>query len=421
MKIYHRLRPRLIALFFITTLIPTLLTGIYAIHISGNTLRDLALTKQVEQAKNLANRIESFLKEAKNDLLFLSQCTPLRDYVNLRMAIALDLESEQHLPMLPGGSLETAKQAVERILEQKQQILEQEFLAFSRNRGIYYQVRYLDETGKEVVRINSSSFRSWAVPRQELQNKADRYYFKETMRLSGKRVFVSPLDLNRERGQIEYPHKPVIRYAVSVYDDKNQKAGIVITNVDANQFLKEITDVRLVNEEGYFLSHPNPDPDQEKRWGGPNDLNTGYNLEQEYPKLATKIINRDGILSNPTITLSHRRVVIPGTSERWTLIVQQDTKEVFRSLTQFSLGFAIILLVSTSIILFMAWLVSGKITYPIEQLTHLADLISKGELVDNPVRVNDKGEIGQLAQAFERMRVSMIKSFERLRKQTRML
>ena len=66
----------------------------------------------------------------------------------------------------------------------------------------------------------------------------------------------------------------------------------------------------------------------------------------------------------------------------------------------------------------MAWVLSARITRPIEHLTHIAHAISQGELINNRVDIQDKGEIGQLAQAFERMRVSMIKSFERLRKQS---
>ena len=48
------------------------------------------------------------------------------------------------------------------------------------------------------------------------------------------RVFVSPLDLNIERGEIEVPYKPVIRYATPVFDKENKAKGIVITNVFVN-------------------------------------------------------------------------------------------------------------------------------------------------------------------------------------------
>jgi HAMP domain-containing protein len=392
MKIHHRLRTKLIAVFFIVTLIPALVTGIYAIQVSSKTLRTLALTTQTEQAKTLANQVTSFLTTVKGDLIFLSQSPVMKDYLNQR----------------------ANSESPEAILEPKRQALEQEFLTFSRNRRIYYQIRYLDETGQEIARVDSNGLRSRIIQRDKLQDKSGRYYFKKTIRLLGSEVFVSPLDLNRERGQIEKPFKPVIRYAVNVFDNKNRKAGIVIINVDASQFIEPLGDTRLVNQNGYFINHPDP----EKRWGGPVDLDTGYNLEREYHQWNQIIQGQDGILSNSTLTLSYKRVNVPGTSRHWTVIIQRETDDILKTVTAFRTMFTVILILAVLIALIVGWLLSVRITRPIEQLTRIADAISKGELISNSVEVQDKGEIGQLAHAFERMRVSMIKAFERLRQQS---
>jgi len=382
-------------MFSIVTLVPALVTGIYAMLVSSETLRTQAVTTQSTEAKMLANNITSFLSVVKGDLLFLSQSPLMNDYLNLR---------KETLPN------------VQLMLEEKRQSLEKEFLAFSRNRRIYYQIRYLDKTGQEIARVDSNGLKSWIVEREKLQNKSDRYYFKKTMRLFSNRIFVSPLDLNRERGEIEVPHKPVIRYAVSVYDDNDAKAGIVIINIDANQFLRPLDDVRLINQDGYFANHPDP----KKCWGGPSDLDSGYSLDQEYPQLATKIRGKDGIISTPALTLSHLQISVSGSADDWILIVQRDTDEILRSIVAFRITFIVILIMAVLIAFVFALLFSAKITSPIEHLTRLADAISKGELINHHVSVKDKGEIGQLAQAFERMRVSMIKSFERLRKQSKL-
>jgi len=109
MKIHHRLRTKLIILFSIVTFIPALVTGIYAIQISSQTLRTQALTTQTIQAKTLANNITSFLTSVKGDLMFLSQSPVMKDYLNSNLSEA----------------------------ELKRQALEQQFLAFSRNRRKY--------------------------------------------------------------------------------------------------------------------------------------------------------------------------------------------------------------------------------------------------------------------------------------------
>jgi methyl-accepting chemotaxis protein len=383
------------------TFIPALVTGFYAIQVSSKTLRAQALSTQTEHAKTLADNVTSFLTTVRDDLMFLGQSPVMKDYLNQRA----ELNSES--PEAPKeGAFPT-------VLEPKRHVLEQEFLAFSRNRRIYYQIRYLDATGQEIARVDLDGLKSQIIERDRLQNKSQRYYFKDTVRLLGSELLVSPLDLNRERGQIERPLKPVIRYAVNVYDNKNNKAGIVIINVDASQFLKLLGDTRLVNEKGFFMNHPAP----EKRWGGPVDLDTGYNLKNEYPQWA-KILDHDGTLTTSTVTLSHKRVSVPGTSRYWTVIIQRDTNDILRSVTTFRIMFSIILILAVLTALIVGWLLSAKITSPIEQLTQLANAISKGELVSNIVEIQDKGEIGQLAQAFERMRVSMIKAFERLRQQS---
>jgi HAMP domain-containing protein len=394
MKIYHRLRTKLSIAFIIVTLIPTLIIGIYAIQVASQTL----------QAQTLSI--------VKSDLLFLSQSAPLREYLNLHTVLMSDSQIES----VPTNSTEATQQAVHNILEQKQTALEQEFLSFSRYRRIYYQIGYLDEIGQEIARVDADEFKSWIVDKKLLKNNADRYDFKETIRLSSKQIFISKLDLNREQGQIEVPHKPVIRYAVNVYYPNNQRAGIVTINADVNQFLQALGDAFLIDQEGFFLHHPNP----KKEWGGPNDLKTGVTFEKDYPQIASQVLNKNGTLSTNTAAISYQRIIIPGSSQQWTLLVLHHTREIFQGIMEFRLAFNIILAIAILIAIWFAIILSAKITRPIEQLTRIADAISKGELIENRVEIHDKSEIGQLAQAFERMRVSMIKSFEKLRKQSRM-
>lgn len=404
MKFHHRLRTKLIVIFSIVTLIPALIIGIYAIQVSSKSLRTQVITPQTIYAKTLGNNVTSFLKRVKGDLMFLSQSPVLKDYLNQRAILKLEnAESQSEKSIFPTA------------LEPQRQYLEQEFLAFSRYSGIYYQIRYLNETGQEIVRVDSNGLISNIIKRDNLQDKFHRYYFKETIRLLSNELFVSPLDLNREQKQIERPFKPVIRYAVNVYDNKNHKAGIVMINVDAKQFIKPLDNIRLINQNGYFMSHPDP----KKLWGGPVDLNTGYSLEKEYPLWAKQILGKNGTLSTQTLTISHRKVSIPGFSHNWTVIVQRDTDDIMKSVTKFRAMFTVILTVSVLIALLLAWIFSSKITRPLDNLTRLVEAISKGEQVSNPVVIKDKGEIGQLAIAFERMRVSMIESFEKLRKQSR--
>lgn len=413
MRIFHRLRTKLMLMMTFVTLVPVVTTSIYTIYVYSNTLRTQSFQKPLQEAKSLKNTIESFLATTKSDVLFLSQSAPLINYLSLRSAVQSSKSQKQDADALPAGSDDAALQAAQNALEQKQEVLEQELLAFIRNRGIYYQITYVDETGQEIIRVVSDGLRNKSIEPDKLQNQSDSDYFKETMRLAGKQVYVSPLELHRtDADKIEMPHRPVMRYAVNVYYENDHKAGIVVCTIDANQFLKLLGETRLVDEDGYFLNHP----DSQHRWGGPADLNTKSNLETDYsPETAKQLIGQVATLNLDTLTLFSDVIYVPGTSQHWTLIIQRDTAEVLNNELVFRMMFGSLLGTTLLIILLLAWWFSLRISRPFEQLSQIADAVSKGEQLDKRIDIKDQGEIGVLIQAFERMRVSVVRSLDRLR------
>ncbi len=149
--------------------------------------------------------------------------------------------------------------------------LAREFLIFSKNKRLYDQIRYLDENGMEVIRVNFNQGLASLVPTAKLQNKADRYYFKESISLKKGEMYVSPFDLNVERGAVEVPHKPMIRFATPVFDKDERKIGVIILNYFGsilltnlkNNLANIIDHTMLINSDGYWLL--NSDPSQE--WG----------------------------------------------------------------------------------------------------------------------------------------------------------
>ncbi|MBU1611292.1 MAG: hypothetical protein KKC99_05550, partial [Proteobacteria bacterium] len=76
-------------------------------------------------------------------------------------------------------------------------------LHFIKTSGLFDQIRFLDNRGMEVLRINYNQGKPALVPEDQLQNKASRYYFIESTKLDDGQIFVSPLDLNVEHGKVE--------------------------------------------------------------------------------------------------------------------------------------------------------------------------------------------------------------------------
>ncbi|MDM8515702.1 ATP-binding protein [Desulfobacterales bacterium HSG16] len=149
--------------------------------------------------------------------------------------------------------------------------LEKEFASFAAGKKLYNQVRFLDETGMEIVRVNYNKKEAYAVPDHNLQFKGKRYYFRDTFVLKQKEIFISPLDLNVEYGKIEIPLKPIIRLGTPVFDSDGRKRGIILFNYFGAKIIRNLEktyinskgELMLINRDGFWLKCPVP----EDQWG----------------------------------------------------------------------------------------------------------------------------------------------------------
>ena len=130
----------------------------------------------------------------------------------------------------------------------------------------YDKVRWIDATGNERVRINNVDGTPVLVRQQDLQAKVDRYFFTDAMSLRPGGIYLSPLDLNVENGQIEMPHKLTLRMAMPVVDGNGHPAGILVINLLANWLFDDFVHavdaasqhMMLLNHQGDWLYSPNP-------------------------------------------------------------------------------------------------------------------------------------------------------------------
>ena len=108
------------------------------------------------------------------------------------------------------------------------------------------QLRYLDETGQEKIRIDRAEMDALPVRIEggALQDKSRRDYFVESSRNSAGQLYISRLDLNIEQGKTEVPYKPVLRFALPVFA-KGKRRGIVIVNIFMENILQELVTSEL--------------------------------------------------------------------------------------------------------------------------------------------------------------------------------
>ena len=94
----------------------------------------------------------------------------------------------------------------------------------------FTQIRFLDASGREKIRLERQSGEIVAIPEAELQDKSRRYYFTQASALSDGQVYISPIDPNVEHGVVVQPLQPTIRIATPAYDSRGEFTGVLVVN-----------------------------------------------------------------------------------------------------------------------------------------------------------------------------------------------
>jgi len=421
MKRFSRIQTKLILAFLVVVLLPLHGTALYGNWVTSRVLEEVALNSTRHQLELLASNISSDLAGLGHEALYLSRLDSLAN-------------------LLAGRS--RANEAA--VLETRNR-LTQDFLVYAQNHPFIYQVRYLDEAGQEVVRIDCEAGPCRPRVAEQLQNKFGRYYFTETMQLSAGQLYVSPLDLNQEFGQIEQPHRPVIRLATPLFfrDDpantSHRRAGIVIINILAEPILTRIEQANaaaqqmaLADAGGYYLAHP----DARRRWGGPDNLNTGEGLQRDYGPPAGRFFQADSgefyypeqagwqqlaaQLLPPAPFIARQRAILfqrispfGPTGPAWLLISNQPRAALGASLNSFRWTALTILSLTTLAAMGMVVLLARRLTNPITTLIHGARRIEAGEW-GHRIKIDSQDEVGDLAVAFNAMATTQQRNLEQL-------
>ncbi|MDW6002682.1 GGDEF domain-containing protein [Vibrio mangrovi] len=156
------------------------------------------------------------------------------------------------------------------------------------NVKFFYQLRYLNKQGKEIIRIDYTPQMShpYIVPDNALQNKGKRDYFYYAQRLASGEQGYFGIDLEREFGQLVIPYKPGFRMIYPI-DNQQQRLGYFIANLEVLRLIQEITSndlgysIDFIDQSGYYILSDN----KEKLFGRLVKERENYNLAYENPKL----------------------------------------------------------------------------------------------------------------------------------------
>jgi len=196
-----------------------------------------------DDMKKTAVGMRSKLYAAEDSLLTLRGIPPVEAIMRARAAGGIDPVS--------GDSVEVWKHRMQQIFSA--------FLSYGRR---FEKLRYFDENGMEMVRVDAINGVVRVIPEQALQNKRSRNYFQQATKISPNALYVGEIILSREHDRLTVPHRAVIHLAVPVYDGEQQLRGLLVANMLADYLLQSIPAEHdgiknyLLDDQGHYLLHP---------------------------------------------------------------------------------------------------------------------------------------------------------------------
>ncbi len=371
--------------FLLTALIPTAIAGAIGIYFSLHALRTETLGHLQQEVAVRAQGVGRFFDQLAAELLYLADAPALEE---MRLA--------QHRADTHRIHAATTR-------------LERDYVTLATAYPHVYQIRYLAADGRELVRVDKKNDRVFVVPAERLQNKGDRYYFRDAMKRKPGELYVSPLDLNVEHGKIEQPERPVIRVAIPIGTGAGSNEGILIINLHADFLLEQIQQMAqtrggtayLFDRSGHYLTRTaNSDAGFSMQ---PIDRLVAQLGEESLKQL---LAEEDGTLTVAEAIFAHVAIRFGATYPaedrlQWVIAIAFPEQKLFMSVFNLYALYAI-LAVSLLATALGGYALSRHLLGPLDALSRESEAIAAGNF-SHRVEIRGRDEIAALGGKFNAM------------------
>lgn len=378
---------RIYAAFLLAAVIPTALAGAIGVYLSLQALKAETLRNLNQEVTVRSQGIGRFFEQLSSELLYLANARGLVDVI-------------------------AAKQSKDPwLLQAATNRLERDYAALASLYPHIYQIRLITADGQEWVRVDRKPQGVYVVPRDELQPKGDRYYFRDAMDVNVGQIYVSPLDLNVEFGKIEKPERPVIRVATPVAAPNGSKIGVLIINLHADILLEQIQQMAnarqgtayLLDSQGHYVSRSAGGE------AGAFSMEPVEKLNSVFPASITKNIIENGV--SPSLgdgwIVAHAPIdyapqaIAENSKGKWRIALAFPERELFLAVVNLYLLYAV-LFVALVVTAIGGYALSRRLLQPLEELSKETDAISSGDFTRR-VPVIGTDEIAALGNKFNVM------------------
>ena len=389
----------------LVAVIPLVLFGFYGYQSSSELVEKVEIERMTSFHSSIEYDIESYFESSHVDIEFL------KDLLSVDWAEHV----EAHNADLHGD--EFASHTVST------------FVSFLETHDHYDHLRLLNTSGMELIRVNNVNGNQVVLPESRLQDKSNRYYYKNAVNLVSGEVYTTTIDLNVENGKIEEPNKAVIRY-VAPMDFTTEKESVryyLVVNLNVTAMLTNLRDridsspynqTYITDEEGQYLLHTSLD----KEWGGPDNKNTGASFKQDVEQTSSwreidlygKVTGDQGKglsrLKAEFVYWTPLRIsTLSGTRLN---LITVEPREDFMTPVYAYLQTYFWLILTTMIVLFIVSTIIAKtLSQPIRYIAKAVSEIGRGNF-NTPLEVKGGMEVEVLAYEIKKMAFELESSYK---------
>ena len=383
-----------IAAFALVLSVSTLVSFLF--YFETERLLTQQTTNEVAIESNLVEpMIEQFYHQANSDILFLSRTSPVQEMLKSIQ------QSETY-------NYQLWKARIERI-----------FSEFLINKPFYYQIRYIGvaNNGKELINVRKENQSIIIIPESRLQEKSASSYFQAAINKDPGQVYFSKIELAKNYGKVEQPHKPVLRVATPIYHAiTGDISGFFVININFYDFIaqlktRELSQLSfyLTNKAGDFVSHP----DNNKAFGF--DLQQRYLIQDEFPELKQVISEQIKVHSLGNVTIDehnffghYQQVNLNrfDNNHQLNLLVLKDRTAMEQTLAAYRMRSLLLGSALALIALAIATVAARRIATPLQEITDTLENYEKSNQLST-LPTKSHTEIGVLARSFSNLFTQM--------------
>jgi signal transduction histidine kinase len=346
------LRRKIVVPMVALSVLPAVGICIFIISSMQTSMHRDAVEREVFDTRARARALEEVLWAVQTDLRFLSQTQLLNDLAAARTAG-------------DGERVDTLREQLER-----------ELMLFSQGKRSFYQVRYIDTEGREVVRLNVEDGRAQVVPVARLQNKSGRRYVDQSLKLAAGELYVSPMELNIERGRVEVPRRSVLRFGMPLFGRDGERTGIVVLNLDARHIfrliepLREGTEAFFVDEDGVYLGYLGESQQQRERFDVVQERRLAGDFSAAQVETILASSDRGSSLETPDalVSIAAIRLTADDGAGRWHLIVTHPRSQFGAPVRRLTVYLSVIIALVLAIVARVGVAVADTLARPVVEL-----------------------------------------------------